>query len=40
MVTITLNPTRSIVKSRYFPSSGMAKEVEGMISEIKRKNIV
>lgn len=30
----------TIVKRRYFPSKGKANEVDGIISEISRKNIV
>jgi hypothetical protein len=40
IVITTLNPTNIIVKSKYFPSKGSANDVEGIISEIKRKNIV
>lgn len=40
MVTTTLRPTRTIVKRRYFPSNGSANEVDGIISDIKRKNMV
>lgn len=36
----TERPTRIMVNSRYLPSRGSAKEVDGMISDIKRKNIV
>ena len=34
------NVTRSIVKRRYFPSNGTAREVGGMISARRRKNTV
>lgn len=40
MVTITERPTRNVVNRRYFPSKGIASEVEGMISDMRRKNIV
>lgn len=36
----TLSPTKSMVKSRYLPSSGNASDVDGIISEISRKNMV
>lgn len=29
-----------MVNSRYFPSNGNAREVEGIISEISKKNMV
>ena len=34
------NVTSSIVKRRYFPSNGTAREVGGMISARRRKNTV
>ena len=34
------NVTSSIVKRRYFPSRGTAREVGGMISASRRKNTV
>ena len=34
------NVTSSIVKRRYFPSRGTAREVGGMISASSRKNTV
>ena len=40
MVITTLNPTNIIVKSRYFPNNGNANDVDGIISDIRRKNIV
>lgn len=40
MVMTTLRPTSIMVKSRYLPSSGNANEVDGMISEMSRKNMV
>lgn len=40
MVMTTLSPTSSMVKRRYLPSSGSANEVEGMISDISKKNMV
>jgi hypothetical protein len=40
IVTTTLNPTSTIVKRRYFPNNGSAKEVDGIISDISKKNIV
>lgn len=36
----TLNPTSNMVKSRYFPRRGSASDVEGIISDISKKNIV
>lgn len=40
IVMTTLNPTSNIVKRRYFPRSGSANEVDGMISEMSKKNMV
>lgn len=40
MVITTDSPTRIIVKSRYLPSSGRANDVDGMISDMSRKNMV
>lgn len=40
MVIRTDSPTRHMVKSRYLPSRGMASEVDGMISDMSRKNMV
>lgn len=40
MVMTTLRPTSIMVKSKYFPRSGSASDVDGMISEISKKNIV
>lgn len=40
IVMTTLNPTSNMVKSRYFPSRGSASDVDGMISEISKKNMV
>ena len=40
MVIRTDSPTRHMVKRRYLPKRGMAKEVDGMISDIRRKNMV
>ena len=40
MVTTTLSPTRAVVNKRYFPKRGTARDVEGMISEMRRKNMV
>lgn len=40
MVITTDRPTRIMVKRRYFPNRGKAKDVEGMISEMSKKNIV
>lgn len=40
MVTITEKVIRIMVKRRYFPSSGTASEVGGMISANKRKKTV
>lgn len=40
MVITTDNPTKIMVNKRYFPKSGKANEVEGMISEMSKKNMV
>jgi hypothetical protein len=40
VVPNTERPTRKVVKSRYLPNNGMAREVEGIISDMRRKNIV
>lgn len=40
IVTRTLRPTSIIVKSKYFPSNGNANDVDGIISDISKKNIV
>lgn len=40
IVITTERPTRIIVKSKYLPNNGSASDVDGMISDIKRKNIV
>lgn len=40
MVITTENPTNTIVNNIYFPNRGKARDVEGMISEISKKNIV
>lgn len=40
MVITTERPTNIIVNKRYFPRRGSAKEVEGMISDMSKKNIV
>lgn len=40
MVITTDNPTNNIVNKRYFPSNGSASDVDGIISEIRRKNMV
>lgn len=40
MVMRTDSPTRHMVKSRYLPRRGMASEVDGMISDMSRKNMV
>ena len=40
IVTSTLRPTRHMVKSKYLPSSGNASDVDGMISDMRRKNMV
>jgi len=40
IVTTTLRPTNIIVNSRYFPNNGSASDVEGIISDISKKNIV
>ncbi len=40
MVTTTEKVTNIIVKSKYFPRRGTAKEVGGMISARSRKNTV
>lgn len=36
----TLTPTSTIVNNKYFPSSGNASDVDGIISDINKKNIV
>lgn len=36
----TLKPTSTMVKSKYFPNNGNANDVDGIISEISKKNIV
>jgi len=40
IVMTTLRPTSNMVNSRYFPSSGNASEVDGIISDMSRKNMV
>lgn len=40
MVITTENATITIVNRMYFPNNGNAKDVEGIISEINKKNIV
>lgn len=40
MVITTEKPTRIIVKRRYLPSRGRASDVDGMISDMSRKNMV
>lgn len=40
MVTTTDSPTSIMVKRRYLPSNGSARDVDGMISDISKKNIV
>jgi len=40
VVTITERPTRKVVNRRYFPKRGMARDVEGIISDMRRKNMV
>lgn len=40
MVITTDSPTRIMVNSRYLPSSGKANDVDGIISDMRRKNIV
>ena len=40
MVMRTERPTRNMVNRRYLPSKGTASDVDGMISDISRKNIV
>jgi len=40
MVMTTESPTRIIVNSKYLPSRGRASDVDGMISDMSRKNIV
>jgi hypothetical protein len=39
MVTTTLRPTSIMVKRMYFPSNGSANDVDGMISDISKKNM-
>lgn len=36
----TLNETRIMVKSKYFPNNGIASDVGGIISANSRKNTV
>lgn len=40
MVMTTENATITMVKRMYFPRSGSAKDVDGMISDINKKNMV
>lgn len=40
IVITTESPTKTIVKSMYFPNKGSAKDVDGIISEMSKKNIV
>jgi hypothetical protein len=40
MVMRTERPTRNMVKSKYLPSKGTASDVDGMISEMSKKNMV
>ena len=40
MVMRTERPTRHMVNRRYLPRSGMASDVDGMISDMRRKNMV
>lgn len=40
IVMTTLRPTSSMVNSRYLPSRGSANEVDGMISDMSKKNMV
>ena len=40
IVMSTDRPTRNMVKRRYLPSNGTASDVDGIISEMSRKNIV
>lgn len=40
IVITTERPTRTIVNKMYFPRRGNARDVEGMISDISKKNIV
>lgn len=40
MVTQTENATSTIVNNKYFPNNGNAKDVDGIISDISKKNIV
>lgn len=40
MVITTERPTSNMVNSKYFPSNGKAREVDGIISEISKKNMV
>ena len=40
IVISTERPTRNMVKSKYLPSRGTASEVDGIISEMRRKNMV
>jgi hypothetical protein len=40
IVMTTDKATKTIVNKMYFPSNGRASEVDGMISDIRRKNMV
>ena len=40
MVMTTERATRTMVKRMYLPRRGKAREVDGMISEMRRKNMV
>ena len=40
MVITTEKPTSIIVNKRYFPNNGNANDVDGIISDIRRKNMV
>lgn len=40
IVITTDKPTSNMVNNRYFPSNGNARDVEGMISDISKKNMV
>lgn len=40
IVMTTLSPTSNMVKSKYLPSRGRASDVDGIISEMSKKNMV
>jgi hypothetical protein len=40
IVITTDKPTSNMVNSKYFPSRGKASDVEGIISDMSKKNMV